>query len=916
MTPARLASIRGNVAAAPSLLRRLSARLNPSSLLKSPKPIAALALITLASFIALALIADAGSASAQTPPAAPAAPTPPIPPAAPTPPAISAQYTTQCSNGTAVPNPADNAGLVADCAILLASKSTFDPNGTLNWSADRAVSDWEGITTTNNRVSKLYLRNKLLFGRIPAEFGNLANLKTLDIGFNQVLGEIPAELGNLANLEHLNLNNNTTIRGEIPAELGNLSNLTRLEIAATDITGEIPAELGNLAKLTHLDLNGNLGGNSLSGEIPAELGNLANLEHLNLSTNYLTGAIPVELGNLANLKFLSIGTLGNDGDKITGEIPAELGNLANLRELRISGSQLTGAIPSELGNLAKLEVLSLIYNRQLTGEIPAELGNLSKLTHLNLQNNRLTGAIPSELGNLAKLTYLWLYANRLTGEIPAELGNLSNLTNLHLGNNRFTGCIPQSLGARFRGLSQQVGLPICAGQTTATPTPTSTATPTASRIAAQCSNGTTVPNPVSNPGLVSDCVALLTAKPTLDPRGKLNWSANRAVSDWYGITTANNRVTRLVTYGLDGDDEIYLQGEIPAELGSLARLEHLIITTSALSGEIPAELGNLANLTRLNLFENSLTGAVPSALGNLANLEYLDLSNNYLTGCIPESLRAAATGVAFGQEQGAAGPLPFCDAAAPATPTPTSVPGATATPTPTPTATPPIVIEQTPTPTATSAPGAPATPTPTATAAASGEVMDKLNELETQVADTPNLSRLVAEIADLVAALLARIARLEGGDSGAATATPTPTPTSVVAPSPTPTATPTSVVAATDDPCSERLAGNASVNGRWAAGCVSANPPSDEDYYARFYTFTLDAAAQATITLSSADASPYLYLLNGAGTSGAINQQDGAATTSSAAITAILQSGSYTIEATTYYSETTGDFALELEIAR
>ena len=116
--------------------------------------------------------------------------------------------------------------------------------------------------------------------------------------------------------------------------------------------------------------------------------------------------------------------------------------------------------------------------------------------------------------------------------------------------------------------------------------------------------------------------------------------------------------------------------------------------------------------------------------------------------------------------------------------------------------------------------------------------------------------------------------------------------------------------------CIETLAGNASVSGSWAAGCLSANPPNDRDYYARFYTFTLDAASEVTITLSSNDAAPYLYLLDGAGTGGAINRQTGSASASAATITETLQPGDYTIDATTYYSETAGDFTLELEIAQ
>ena len=276
---------------------------------------------------------------------------------------IPAQYTTQCSNGTAVPNPADNAGLVADCAALLASKDTLEgTTGGLNWSADRPISWWYGISTANNRVSRLELALENLNGEIPAELGNLANLEYLIIYRNQLTGEIPAELGNLANLQYLDILS-TELTGDIPAELGNLANLVLLNLTDTELTGAIPPELGNLAKLTSLRLSGN----QLTGAIPAELGNLANLTLLNLTNNQLTGAIPPELGNLASLTVLSLSR-----NQLTGEIPAKLGDLSNLNGLYLNGNQLMGDIPPELGNLANLTELYLGGN-QLTGCLPPSL---------------------------------------------------------------------------------------------------------------------------------------------------------------------------------------------------------------------------------------------------------------------------------------------------------------------------------------------------------------------------------------------------------------------------------------------------------------------------------------------------------------------------------------------------------------
>ena len=70
--------------------------------------------------------------------------TPAQPPAAPT-----------CTNGTAVPTPNDNRGLVQDCETLLAAKDTLRGTATLDWATGTAASGWEGITTggTPSRVT-------------------------------------------------------------------------------------------------------------------------------------------------------------------------------------------------------------------------------------------------------------------------------------------------------------------------------------------------------------------------------------------------------------------------------------------------------------------------------------------------------------------------------------------------------------------------------------------------------------------------------------------------------------------------------------------------------------------------------------------------------------------------------------------
>ena len=369
-----------------------------------------------------------------------------------------------------------------------------------NWLTDAPLHQWHGVTTDlNGHVLDLYLGDNQLTGEIPAELGNLVNLRRLSLHGNQLAGEIPAELGRLDSLDWLGLYSNQ-LTGEIPAELGRLVSLQWLRLESNQLTGEIPAELGRLASLRELILSDN----QLTGEIPAELGGLVSLEELYLFDNQLTG-----------------------------EIPAELGRLTSLRELILSDNQLTGALPPALASLSAMElfwyfrtglcvpvdesfrawlntiadhrgtgvdcvpvsergILEALYNAAggptwtnsdnwlsdaplrdwhgvvtdsegrvarlilqdngLTGEIPAELGDLAGLQGLYLDRNQLTGEIPVELGSLASLQWLLLNNNALTGAIPPELGDLASLRGLFLDANQLAGGIPAELGG-LAGLS-------------------------------------------------------------------------------------------------------------------------------------------------------------------------------------------------------------------------------------------------------------------------------------------------------------------------------------------------------------------------------------------------------------------------------------------------------------------------------
>ena len=205
-----------------------------------------------------------------------------------------AQINAACAAEGAVADPANNPGLVSDCAALLAAQDTLAGTGSLNWASRTAITEWDGVTIdgTPQRVTELALPNKSLTGTMPGRLGDLTNLQVLRLeSFYYDCGEA----GSICRtVEEHELNQLT---GPIPAELGSLANLLLLELNGNQLTGPIPAELGGLANLIRLSLSRN----QLTGEIPVELGNLTNLLGLFIAWNELSGCIPAGLRDLEHL---------------------------------------------------------------------------------------------------------------------------------------------------------------------------------------------------------------------------------------------------------------------------------------------------------------------------------------------------------------------------------------------------------------------------------------------------------------------------------------------------------------------------------------------------------------------------------------------------------------------------------------
>ena len=274
-------------------------------------------------------------------------------------------------------------------ALVALYNATGGPNWTnkTNWLSAQPLETWFGLQIFQNRVTYIELdrygvssnQGNNLVGKIPSAVGDMTELSTLNLAYNQLSGTIPVEICRLSRLGYLALQKN-------------------------QLSGLLPDSLNNLKSLGIFLLYGN----KLSGNIPTNLCQLPNLINIRLDQNLLTGTIPDSIGFLRTLDNLSL-----DFNQLTGSIPPSVGQLTRATTLTLSNNKLTGSIPDVLGDMANLDFL-------------------------DLQNNALTGRVPTSLNRLTKVRHIYLANNQLTGEFPALPFSLRGNMQISLGFNRFT----------------------------------------------------------------------------------------------------------------------------------------------------------------------------------------------------------------------------------------------------------------------------------------------------------------------------------------------------------------------------------------------------------------------------------------------------------------------------------------------
>ncbi|TYH37648.1 hypothetical protein ES332_D12G054800v1 [Gossypium tomentosum] len=620
-------------------------------------------------------------------------------------------------------------------ALVVLREGLTDPSGRLSYWIGEDCCTWEGIKCHNQtgRVTKLDLRNpyhligavdpptykrSCLGGKINPSLIRLEYLTSLDLSLNNFEGlEIPGFFGELKNLRYLNLSY-ASFAGEIPASLGNLSNLQYLDLYADSYSNTGPRELRSqslewltplsslkyinlgfvkldsigdhwlqtfnmLPSLVHLrlhwcELKGlpltlpsinftslsvlDLSENSFNSLIPPWLFNLTGLTELYLTWDFFSGSIPAEFANLKNLQVLDL----SDNLNLEGQIPGLLGNLSKLQLLDLSANNFHGDIYGLFSGFSsnpnsKLESLDLSSN-SLTGELPESLGLLKHLQHLDLSSNSFWGSIPSSIGSLSALRVLDLSYNTMNGTIPESLGQLSGIVDMNLMANSWKGILKETHFMNLRKL-QHVRL---------------TTEPTRS-LAFSASHGWFPPFKLKSIQL-ENCMIGPSFPVWLQVQNELTSVVLKNVSisgtipgKWFSQLSAQltylvlsqdqirGELPRHLNYpylnlidlsynSFEGPfpswstnatdvilDENSFSGPIPENIGALMpRLQKLYVSRNHLSGRIPLSMCDIEGLNIISLRNNKLSGELPNCWHRLM-LWGIDISNNSLTGNIPNS---------------------------------------------------------------------------------------------------------------------------------------------------------------------------------------------------------------------------------------------------------------------------------------
>ncbi|XP_074051660.1 TLR4 interactor with leucine rich repeats [Macrotis lagotis] len=259
------------------------------------------------------------------------------------------------------------------------------------------------------------------------DFHRLAQLRRLDLQFNQIRSLHPKTFEKLSRLEELYLGNNL-LEGLAPGTLAPLAKLRILYVNGNEIGRLSRGAFDGLESLVKLRLDGNALG-SLPDSAFAPLGNLL---YLHLEANRIRFLGKNAFAHLGKLRFLNL-----SGNELQPSLrhPATFGPLRSLSSLILSANSLQQLGGRVFQHLPRLGLLALSGN-QLAHLAPEAFVGLGALRELRLDGNRLRELPAALLDPLGGLETLDLSRNRLSALPPAAFRGLGRLRELNLRDNQ------------------------------------------------------------------------------------------------------------------------------------------------------------------------------------------------------------------------------------------------------------------------------------------------------------------------------------------------------------------------------------------------------------------------------------------------------------------------------------------------
>ena len=482
--------------------------------------------------------------------------------------------------GLVVADQEGNAGLMADCTVLLSAKDTLRGTGSLNWDLSTAMTSWDGVTIagTPKRVTKLKLANKSLTGTIPGRLADLGGLVELKLSGNALTGCIPLALKDVAtnDLSSLNL-----LYCEPPAPEG---------LAAGTI-GEASVPLtwtavSNTSKYRVEYREGNAGGWTVDDDTITTASHTVDelkcgREHQFRVSAYGSGTVYMAAWGDSSAPVAA--TTGACTPPVFGATSYSFGVLAN------------AAVDTAVGSVTATDA----EGDDVTYTIAA--GNDDGKFAIAKETGAIT--VAGDLSSDAGTTYT------LTVEAGDESGGTATVT-----------------------VTVEV-TDTCDGGTAVTNPASNTG------LVADCETLLGLKSALEGTGSLNWSASLAMSEwsgisvsdaPRRVIGVKLKNSGLGGV-----IPAALGDLVKLQDLWLGGNQ---LTGEIPPELGNLTSLYTLYLDQNRLTGEIPPELGNMSALEDLFLYNNQLTGSIPPEVSGLEDLRQLWITNNQLTGVLPGEL--------------------------------------------------------------------------------------------------------------------------------------------------------------------------------------------------------------------------------------------------------------------------------------